>query len=239
MALVSPDDTVRELFARYRRGGLDAALELLDDDVVLLLLAVDCDRVLRGTEELRGHLAELREGGVELDPRLDTLERRGDAVVASCTVRRERPDGFAESQQHWVFHLVGSRLRRLSTYASRDEALSSVAALNALGPATSFDVDERRGGGAERVVRPTGELDLATAPALERVLLDGRVTGDVVVLDLADLEFLDSTGLRVIVRAAEAARRDGWELRLRPARPEVQRIFDLTGILEALPFETD
>jgi anti-sigma B factor antagonist len=134
---------------------------------------------------------------------------------------------------------VGSRLRRLSTYASRDEALSSVAALNAIGPATAFDVDEGREGDPEGVVRPTGELDIATAPELERVLLDDRVAGDVVVLDLAGLEFMDSTGLRVIVRAAEAARRDGWELRLRSARPEVQRIFDLTGVLEALQFETD
>src|SRR5215207_4877584 len=158
MALVSPDDTVRELFARYRRGGLDAALALLDDDVVLLLLALDCERVLRGIEDLRGMLAELRQAGVELDASLDALERRGDAVVASCTVSRQRPDGLEESQQHWVFHVVRGRLRRLSTYASRDEALSSLAALNALGPATSFDVDERRDGGPERIVRPTGEL---------------------------------------------------------------------------------
>jgi anti-sigma B factor antagonist len=193
--------------------------------------------VLHGTPDVRAVLADLRSQGVDFDARLDTLECRGDAVVASCTVRRHRPGGLEESQQHWVFHVVAGRLRRLSTYAGRDEAISSLAALHALAPATTFEVAERAAAG-EHVVRPAGELDIATAPRLDRALLDGRRAGDVVVLDLADLEFMDSTGLRVIVRAVETARRDGWQLTLRPGRPAVQRIFDLAGVRDALPFET-
>jgi anti-sigma B factor antagonist len=237
MPQVSPDDAVRELFARYQRDGLDAALELLDQDIVLLL-ALDEGRVLHGTDELRALLAELRRREVDVDARLDTLERRGDAVVAGCTVRRQHPDGLEESQQHWVFHFTAGRLRRLSTYASREEAVDSLVPLSAAAPAAGFVVGDEGAPTGERILRPAGELDIATAPQLERALLGGRVRGERVVLDLGGLEFLDSTGLRVIVRAVEAAQREGWELRLRPAPPAVQRIFSLAGVLDALPFET-
>jgi anti-sigma B factor antagonist len=236
MAEVTPDDTVRALFASYERDGLDAALDQLDDDVVLLL-GPDEGRVLRGTGELRAMVAELRREGVDLTARLDALERRDDAVVASCTVRREGRDGLDESQQHWVFHVVGGRLRRLSTYATRDEALASLTALQAIAPIAGFDVAEEAPAPGERTVRPAGELDIATAPHLERALLNGRRAGETVILDLGGLTFIDSTGLRVIVRGAEAARRDGWTLAIRPGPPPVQRIFDLAGIAGALPFE--
>jgi anti-sigma B factor antagonist len=58
------------------------------------------------------------------------------------------------------------------------------------------------------------------------------------VLDLADLEFVDSTGLRVIVRAVEAAHTGGWELTLRQGPPAVRRVFEIAGLLGALPFDT-
>ena len=86
-------------------------------------------------------------------------------------------------------------------------------------------------------LRPTGELDIATADKLERALHSDRRPGDQVVLDLAGLEFLDSTGLRVIVRAVEAATREGWDLRLRGGPPAVRRVFEIAGVLGALPFE--
>jgi anti-sigma B factor antagonist len=151
-------------------------------------------------------------------------------------VRREGQGTLDESQRHCVFHVVDGRLRRLSTYDTREQAISSVAALEAAVPIPGFDVAEK-GTGAERTIRPAGELDIATAPQLEQALLEGRRAGDVVVLDLSGLAFIDSTGLRVVVRATNAARDDGWTLRLRRARPQVQRIFDIAGIADALPFE--
>ncbi len=235
MPEVTPEETVRDLFARYERGGIEAAFDLIDDDVVLLL-GPGPDRVLRGTTELRATLEELRREGVDLAARLDTVERRGAAAVASCTVRREGPGMLKETQQHVVFQVAGGRLRRLSAYATREEAMSSVAALEAAAPIHGFDVTEQ-GAPGERTVKPAGELDIATAPQLEHALLDGRRRGDVVVVDLSGLSFIDSTGLRVIVRATRAAQTDGWTLRLRRARPTVQRIFDIAGIAGALPFE--
>jgi anti-anti-sigma factor len=237
MAQLSPVDTVRELWARFEREGVEAALGLVDEDVVYLLQLAG-GRILRGSEEVRSIFADFERRGVSLDARLDTLEQRGGAVVASGTVRMHRPDGLQEGQYHWVFHFADGRLRRLSVYAGRDEALSSLAALNTIAPPpTEFAVEEGREAGGLLTLRPAGELDIATAARLERALLSGREPGDRVLLDLTALEFIDSTGLRAIVRGAEAARRDGWELRLRPGPPAVQRVFDIAGVLAALPFD--
>jgi anti-sigma B factor antagonist len=237
MVLPSPVDTVRELWARFERDGVEAALGLVDEDVVYLLQLAE-GRVLQGSNDVRALFAEFEARGVSLEARLDTLEQRGDAVVASGTVRMQRPDGLQEAQYHWVFHFAGGRLRRLSIYAGRDEAVSSLAALNALAPPPAeFDVATDSEAGGAITLRPTGELDIATAPKLERALHDGRRRGDEVILDLAGLEFLDSTGLRVIVRGVEAAVREGWDLRLRHGPPAVRRVFEIAGVLGALPFD--
>jgi anti-anti-sigma factor len=237
MVQASPVETVRELWERFQRDGVQAALDLVDEDVTYLF-QVDGGRVLRGTDEVRALFSEAERQGVAVGARLDTLEARGDAVVASGTVRLHRPDGLEESQYHWVFRFAGGRLRRLSMYGARDEALSALAALDALGPAPpEFDVAEGEADG-EVILRPTGELDIATAPRLEQALAAGREPGQRVVLDLAELEFMDSTGLRVIVRAVEAARDGGWQLRLRPGPPAVHRVFEIAGVRDALPFET-
>ena len=237
MVQLSPVDVVRELWARFERDGLDAALGLVDEDVVYLLQLAG-GRVMRGSEEVRAIFADFEHRGVSLEARLDTLEQRGDAVVASGTVRMHAPDGLQEGQYYWIFHFAGGRLRRLTIYAGRDEALSSLAALNAIAPPpTEFGVESDREAGGLVTLRPAGELDIATAARLERALHDGREPGDRVVLDLAALEFIDSTGLRVIVRGVEAAQRDGWELRLREGPPAVQRVFEISGVLGALPFD--
>jgi len=237
MVQPSPVDTVRDLWARFERDGVEAALGLVDEDVVYLL-QLGGGRVLRGSEEVRAIFADFERRGVSLEARLDTLEQRGGAVVASGTVRLHHPDGLQEGQYHWVFHFADGRLRRLSIYAGREEALGSLAALNAMAPPpTEFEVEQGCGAEGVLTLRPTGELDIATAGRLERALLDAGERRDPVVLDLAALEFIDSTGLRVIVRGVEAARRDGWELRLRPGPAPVQRVFEIAGVLGALPFD--
>jgi anti-anti-sigma factor len=237
MVQPSPVDTVRELWARFERDGVEAALGLVDEDVVYLLQLAG-GRVLHGSADVRALFADFAARGVSLETRLDTLEQRGDAVVASGTVRMHRPDGLQEAQYHWVFHFAGGRLRRLSIYSGRDEALSSLAALNALAPPPAeFDVHAGREPGGALTLRPTGELDIATAPRLERALRDGRRPGDEVVLDLSGLEFIDSTGLRVVVKAVEAAAAERWDLRLRHGPPAVRRVFEIAGVLGALPFE--
>jgi anti-sigma B factor antagonist len=86
-------------------------------------------------------------------------------------------------------------------------------------------------------VRLVGELDLATVPHVEARLAELQGAGvKRVVLDLSGLRFLDSTGLCCILEHDAAARRDGFSMALVPGPPAVQRVFELTGTEQRLPF---
>ena len=93
-------------------------------------------------------------------------------------------------------------------------------------PALGVEV-VRRGRRARVTVR--GELDIATAPALERALIEQSTIGRTVVLDLRELSFIDATGLRLLVRTNARARRDGIEFAVVPG-PRVRRLLDLCGL---------
>ena len=80
-------------------------------------------------------------------------------------------------------------------------------------------------------VRPVGELDLDTAPALDQELGAARAAGAAtVVLDMRALTFMDSTGLRLVIRWDTAAREEGFEFAIVPGTDVVQRVFRLTGM---------
>jgi anti-sigma B factor antagonist len=87
---------------------------------------------------------------------------------------------------------------------------------------------------AVRVV-PVGELDLACAGGVAAQLDDlfGAGLGHVV-LDLRELTFLDSSGLRMILEAKGAAKERSVRFTLIPGRPEVQRVFEVTGTGDSL-----
>src|SRR5271165_5509829 len=55
------------------------------------------------------------------------------------------------------------------------------------------------------------------------------------VLDLQQLQFIDSTGLRVILMALERRRERGQELAITPGSEQVQRLLSVTGVAEHLP----
>ncbi|HEY2719138.1 MAG TPA: DUF6328 family protein [Solirubrobacteraceae bacterium] len=93
-------------------------------------------------------------------------------------------------------------------------------------------VDTRRTG--DRVVlHLTGELDLASSAILERALQDADVAAAaLLVLDLDELKFVDSTGLRVILLAHEGSRERGQEFAITPGSPQVQRLLSITSVAE-------
>jgi anti-anti-sigma factor len=74
-----------------------------------------------------------------------------------------------------------------------------------------------------------GELDLATAPDLELRLREARAEAAMVVLDLRDLEFMDSCGVRTILDASIRARQVGRRLVVLRGCAQVDRMFVLTG----------
>jgi anti-sigma B factor antagonist len=77
----------------------------------------------------------------------------------------------------------------------------------------------------------SGELDLSSSPELEAAVgqLDSRDTG-VVVLDLTAVEFMDSAGLAVVVKAHQQAESAGRAFGLVPGSEQVRRLLSLTGI---------
>jgi anti-anti-sigma factor len=87
-------------------------------------------------------------------------------------------------------------------------------------------------------IAPSGELDLSTAPELERTTGELWAAGFThVVLDLREVCFLDVAGVRVILALDAAARADGSTFELIPGPAQVQRVFDLTGVHERVSFQ--
>jgi anti-anti-sigma factor len=84
-----------------------------------------------------------------------------------------------------------------------------------------------RGGRNAAWVQVAGELDIETTPQLERTLREPRA--QLVVLDLRELAFMDSSGVHAIVNASVRARQLGRRLILLRGPPRVDRIFGLTG----------
>jgi anti-sigma B factor antagonist len=76
-----------------------------------------------------------------------------------------------------------------------------------------------------------GELDLLAAPLLQGEIESERAdAANVLVLDLDDVQFIDSAGLRVILAAHERAIERGQRLAFTPGSPQVQRLFSIAGV---------
>jgi anti-anti-sigma factor len=81
------------------------------------------------------------------------------------------------------------------------------------------------------VLRLTGELDLVSEPAFSNAL--AQADGRPVRIELENLAFMDSTGLRALLTAARQV--PGLQLR-GPLQPPVQRLLELTQTIKILPF---
>lgn len=98
-----------------------------------------------------------------------------------------------------------------------------------------FRVEVERRGPA-LIVRPIGELDLATVDELDHAVVEaGRAPA--LVIDLSELEFLDTSGMRFLLRAQAECESDGCELTFVRGTPEVERLFSVAGFADRLPFE--
>jgi anti-sigma B factor antagonist len=89
--------------------------------------------------------------------------------------------------------------------------------------------------GDAHIIELIGELDLDGAPRVEEELRRVEAT-DVhsIVVDLGRLEFIDSTGIRLLVMAAERCQAGRFSLLRGPA--QVHRVFEITDLADRLPF---
>lgn len=85
--------------------------------------------------------------------------------------------------------------------------------------------------GTARIVRAVGELDLHTASTLDDALTALLDEGaQLLVVDLTEVEFMDSTGLSVILGAVVRLRDGSGELRVVSSRDRITKVFTLTGV---------
>ena len=97
-----------------------------------------------------------------------------------------------------------------------------------------FSVEVHNQGGAS-VLAVIGELDLRTSPELEKRLADVFDAGaELVILDLRQIEFMDSTGLRVLLGAHQRASENGRRFALVRGADQVERVLTLTGVRDLL-----
>jgi anti-sigma B factor antagonist len=83
-----------------------------------------------------------------------------------------------------------------------------------------------------------GEIDMSTAPLLDDELARAEATdAPTIVVDLVHVEFIDSSGLHVLIKHA-CSDQNRERIRLTKGSPAVQRLFEITGAVEYLPFES-
>lgn len=87
------------------------------------------------------------------------------------------------------------------------------------------------------VVRFVGDLDLALRERASRVIAGAVRAGDPLVLDLAEVRFVDSSGVAVLLQCHRACTEAGVDLRLRAVPPQPLRVLTLLGLTTHLPLE--
>ncbi len=99
------------------------------------------------------------------------------------------------------------------------------------------EVEER---GSEVVLYLDGELDPHTAPVLQNAIDQWAAAGtNRIVLDLRQLRFIDSSGLRVVIGAHRQLLDAGAELVLTNVSPTAGRLLEITGLSSHLAIESD
>jgi anti-sigma B factor antagonist len=89
------------------------------------------------------------------------------------------------------------------------------------------------------VVAPRGELDLYSVREVQAMLDERPDDCELVVLDLRGLSFFDTSGIRLVVETLQQLDAAGTRFALLRGRPDVQRLFVLTGLEDRLPFFDD
>jgi anti-anti-sigma factor len=103
----------------------------------------------------------------------------------------------------------------------------------------SFDIRSELNADTRRLT-VVGELDIATAPRLEDEVqaMLARGPGHLIV-DLRELTFIDSSGLRLFILLSDRAVEEGWTLSLVRPSGQVRPVFQISGADKNLPFVDD
>jgi anti-sigma B factor antagonist len=88
-----------------------------------------------------------------------------------------------------------------------------------------------------QLIRLKGEIDLANVDQARQALMEAMEgSAAAVIVDMSELEFIDSVGISMLLEAEAASRRDSNRLAFRGAHDEIARILELTGVDEQIRF---
>lgn len=82
-----------------------------------------------------------------------------------------------------------------------------------------------------------GSIDTNTAPQLEAAVNTALETSENIVFDLAELEYISSAGLRVVLATQKTVAKTAGSFVLRNMQPSVKEVFDITGLSSVLTIE--
>jgi anti-sigma B factor antagonist len=156
---------------------------------------------------------------------------RDEAAIDAAT---EMSDATARVRERaWLIARASRMLpRQHSAGTFRRESASGDVARDADGVATFATVTHL----GYVVLTATGQLDMRTASALRRHLFSAIDVGrPLVVVDLLQVDFIDSGGLGVLVAGLKRARYRGASVRVVATRPEFVQLFQVTGVYKVLP----
>jgi len=90
------------------------------------------------------------------------------------------------------------------------------------------------------LVKVGGELDVTPAATLDARIEDLLADGvNQIVIDLREAQFIDSQGVRILVKYELRSRRDGFDLGVIPAAGQVRRVFETMGIDRLIRLQSD
>jgi len=103
---------------------------------------------------------------------------------------------------------------------------------------TEFRIEHETSAGRVRL-SVSGEVDLTCTPLLEAAVAEACAVTQTVEIDLHEVSFIDSSGIRAVLAAKSLCGERGVELLLVPSRHEApHRTFELAGVLDLLPWRT-
>ena len=88
----------------------------------------------------------------------------------------------------------------------------------------------------ETIIKLVGRLDTTTAPALDKTINEDIAGTKNLVLDIKELEYISSAGLRVLLGAQKKMQKIG-SMKVTNAREEVMEVFEMTGFADILVIE--
>ena len=107
------------------------------------------------------------------------------------------------------------------------------------GARVELDINTSRQGSTV-VVALAGDVDIHTAPQVAELFAGLLAEGcTAVVVDLGDVNFLDSSALGILIAAQRDLAAAGGGLRLAAARPHVRKVFGITRLAEVIPVFDD